>query len=341
MIRCSLFLLILLVTAEDTTVGSSHPVLQRTIEAFFGERSELIYPGVCKWLRASPRQTKMCKNDPGLIDVISTVKQQAISACEETFKYDRWNCTMFYNNKPKRNIFKHIYRETALIYALTAASFTHAIAKACASGNLIKCSCLGTLKTSKGTTWQWKRAGCGDDLKYGKRATRNFLEFKQAGNDQIAEVLKQDVQVGMEAIGEQLREVCKCHGFSGSCTTKTCWKRLGPFNSVMGLLKKHYHHAVKKKLLNYTTKRAVAPKLKKRLQKDRKALLYFQKTPNLCVSTGGRECRDSDNCATLCCGRGFNTTKRLVESRCRCRMVKCCFVKCDTCQENVDYHICK
>lgn len=265
---------------------------------------------------------------------------QAISACEETFKNDRWNCSLIYNYKPKRSVFKHIYRETALIYALTAASFSHAISKACSAGKLVRCSCLASTG-AKGSSWQWKRAGCGDDFRYGKRATRNFLDFKHAGNDQIADALRQDVQVGMDAIGEQLREVCKCHGFSGSCTTKTCWKRLGPFNSVMGLLKKHYHHAVKKKLVNYTSKRAISVKEKQRMNMDKRSLVYFQKTPNLCVSTNGRECRDHDNCATLCCGRGFTTSRRTVETRCRCRMVQCCFVQCDTCHEEVDYHTCK
>lgn len=317
---------------------SSHPVLQKTVQAIFAERSEIIYPDTCKWIRSSSRQMKMCKFDPGLVEVIYNARQQAISACEETFRYDRWNCSLFFNNKPKRNIFKHIYRETALIFALTAASFTHAVAKACSAGTLVKCSCFGN---AKGATWQWKRAGCGDDFKYGKRATRNFLDFKHAGNDQIAEVLKQDVQVGMEAMAEQLREVCKCHGFSGSCTTKTCWKRLGPFNSVMGSLKKHYHHATKKKFVNYTSKRAIDRKKRKLINKSRKSMIYLQKTPNLCVSTNGRICKDRDNCATLCCARGYTTAKRMVESRCRCRMVDCCFVKCDTCREDVDYYTCK
>lgn len=296
-----------------------------------------MYPG-CKWLRSSPGQSKMCKNDPGLVDVIYTAKQQAITACEETFMYDRWNCSLFFNNKQRRSIFKNIYRETALIYALTAASLTHAIAKGCSSGQLKRCSCFDK---SKDSPYKYKASVCGDDLKYGKRATRIFLEFKHAGSDPIAEVLKQNVQVGMDAIGEQMREVCKCHGFSGSCTTKTCWKRLSPFNSVMGSLKKHYHHAVKKKLLNFTSKRAITPKLRKRIQRNRKDLVYFQKSPNLCISTPGRVCKDRHSCATLCCGRGYITSMRVVESRCRCRMVNCCCVKCDTCQQDVEHHVCK
>ncbi|CAH0726443.1 unnamed protein product, partial [Brenthis ino] len=279
----------------------------------------------------------MCHREPGLSKILFLAKQQAIAACEEAFQYDRWNCSLIFNRKVKRGVFKRIFRETAFIYALVAASITHTVARGCSSGELSKCSCLVSFQNAS----TQMRGGCGDDFKYGKRFTKNFLEWKQAGSDQIAEILKQDVIVGIDSIGEQLREVCKCHGFSGSCTTKTCWKRLGPFNSAMGLLKKHYHHATKKKFVNYTTKRAISPYLRRKLQMDRKNLIYLQKTPNLCLSTKGRSCKDRNNCATLCCGRGFIVVKKSISIRCNCKMVECCVVKCETCVKEVEFFTCK
>ncbi|XP_038209596.1 protein Wnt-4 [Zerene cesonia] len=317
-------------------VQGTKPVLQKTVEALFMDRSETIYPGTCEVFISSTKQSKICKREPSLPKVLQTAKKQAINACIETFQYDRWNCSLVFNRKANKSIFNKIYRETAFVHALIAASITHAVAKGCASGDITRCSCIGSFKN---TSWQIK--GCGDDFKYGKKLTKNFLDLKHAGNDQIGEILKQDVHIGMDAIGEQLKEVCKCHGFSGSCTTKTCWKKLAPFNSAMGLLKKHYHHAIKKKLVNYTTKRAIAPKARRRMEKDRKSLLYLQKTPNLCVSTKSRACKDRNNCATLCCGRGFVVIKSFVRSRCRCKMVDCCVVKCDTCVEEVENFTCK
>lgn len=316
----------------------SRPVLEKTVEALFADRSEVIHPATCKVITSSTRQSKMCKREPGLPNILVTAKKQAITACEETFQYDRWNCSLVFNGKPKRSVFKKIFRETAFVHALVAASITHAVARGCAAGELSRCSCVGNFRNA--SNWQM-RGGCGDDFKFGKRFARNFLEWKNAGSDQIADVLKQDVIIGIDSIGEQLKEVCKCHGFSGSCTTKTCWKRLGPFNSAMGLLKKHYHHAIKKKLVNYTSKRAVSPKVRRKLKKERNNLVYLQRTPNLCMSTKGRICKDRHNCATLCCGRGFTVGQRTVASRCRCKMVDCCFVKCDTCVKEVDYYTCK
>ncbi|KAL0894515.1 hypothetical protein ABMA27_013096 [Loxostege sticticalis] len=342
MFSCSVVYVLLFSTVSiiaTKNVEGSQPVLQKTVEELFSKRSQIMYPGACKTIRSSRRQTKICSRNPGLVNVLEIARTQAINACEETFQYDRWNCSLIFNRNAKKRIFDKIYRETAFVNALMAASITHAVAKACASGDLTKCTCVGSFGKHGNLTW--KNSGCGDDFKQGQRLTRNFLDLKHAGTDQIAEILKQDVVVGIDAIGEQMREVCKCHGFSGSCTTKTCWKRLGPFNSALGVLKKQYHHAVKKKIVNYTSKRAIMPKVRKKLKVDRKQLLYLQKSPNLCASTKGRVCRDRHNCATLCCNRGYVTTKKNVTSRCRCKMVNCCFVQCDTCVEEFDHYTCK
>lgn len=40
-----------------------------------------------------------------------------------------------------------------------------------------------------------------------------------------------------------LRTDCKCHGVSGSCAMKTCWKSLPPFRAVGDALMKRYNKA--------------------------------------------------------------------------------------------------
>lgn len=40
-----------------------------------------------------------------------------------------------------------------------------------------------------------------------------------------------------------LRTDCKCHGVSGSCAMKTCWKSLPPFRAVGDVLMKKYNRA--------------------------------------------------------------------------------------------------
>lgn len=40
-----------------------------------------------------------------------------------------------------------------------------------------------------------------------------------------------------------LERECKCHGVSGSCSLRTCWKRLTPFRRVGDALMRKYKEA--------------------------------------------------------------------------------------------------
>ena len=48
-----------------------------------------------------------------------------------------------------------------------------------------------------------------------------------------------------QAVKSGLRTTCKCHGVSGSCAVRTCWKQLSPFRDTGQVLKLRYDSAVK------------------------------------------------------------------------------------------------
>lgn len=58
---------------------------------------------------------------------------------------------------------------------------------------------------------------------------------------------------------ETMRDKCKCHGVSGSCTLKTCWRKMGDFNTTAAVLRAKYHQAVRKQPSNKASRRS-APK---------------------------------------------------------------------------------
>lgn len=157
-----------------------------------------------------------------------------------------------------------------------------------------------------------------------------------------------------------LRTDCKCHGVSGSCAMKTCWKTLPPFRVVGDTLMRKYNKA------RLVTTPADAPeRLIYKRRSARKAqqppkrleLVYLQPSPNYCdqdvsqgsLGTFGRQCNRNrtatrggvDSCDLLCCGRGYNTHRINRSYQCRCKFRWCCDVICDECYEHSEQYTCK
>ncbi|KAG8226718.1 hypothetical protein J437_LFUL005535 [Ladona fulva] len=93
-------------------------------------------------------------------------------------------------------------------------------------------------------------------------------------------------------------------------------------------------------------------KNKKRLPVNKGDLVHIHKSPNYCVEdsqkgipgTSGRICNKTsngpDSCDLLCCGRGYNTQVMKHVERCHCKFIWCCYVKCKTCETQIDRHTC-
>uniref|UniRef100_A0AAG5DW96 Protein Wnt n=1 Tax=Anopheles atroparvus TaxID=41427 RepID=A0AAG5DW96_ANOAO len=311
---------------------------KNTVMAVFSPMTKS--PGPCRYLVGTRKQNHQCRRDIGLPEAIKEARRLAVTHCEEQFRYDRWNCSI--ETRGKRNIFKKVYRETAFVHALTAAAITHAVARACAEGKMTKCQCASERKP-EATRLAWRWGGCSDNLKHGKRVARNFLELQQKGSDPVAEMLRHDSEVGISAITSAMTDRCKCHGVSGSCSMKTCWRRLGDFNTTAALLRTKYHLAIRKIPVNNKTSRRSAPRDFRPRDTVYDQLYYFETSPTFCSVTRGRRCLHPDNCATLCCGRGYTTKVIKTLEKCRCRFTngRCCQVVCDYCEKYEDRYYCK
>jgi wingless-type MMTV integration site family, member 9 len=78
-------------------------------------------------------------------------------------------------------------------------------------------------------------------------------------------------QVGIQSIMNTMNDKCKCHGVSGSCSMKTCWRKLSDFNTTAAMLRVKYHQAIRKLPTTKASRRDIlGPIIKQRLvRKDK------------------------------------------------------------------------
>uniref|UniRef100_T1IJF2 Protein Wnt n=1 Tax=Strigamia maritima TaxID=126957 RepID=T1IJF2_STRMM len=128
--------------------------------------------------------------------------------------------------------------------------------------------------------------------------------------------LQSNLRIG--AVAQLMRMQCRCHGVSGSCELKTCWKTMPSFSEVGDSLKHKYESAVQ---VMPKSRKNLRPKdkVKRKVPLLKDDLVHIHKSPNYCLrdfkkgilGTTGRYCNRTSNgphsCDLLCCGRGYNT----------------------------------
>lgn len=106
-----------------------------------------------------------------------------------------------------------------------------------------------------------------------------------------------------------MKQVCKCHGVSGSCSVKVCWKVMPEFRLIGDELYRRYNHASQirdveiknrvKKLKMIVTRRSLDQVTRTQTEKLKDQLIYVDKSPNFCrkepkymtLGTSGRMCQ--------------------------------------------------
>ncbi|XP_026723791.1 protein Wnt-2 [Athene cunicularia] len=244
-------------------------------------------------------------------------------------------------------------RESAFVHAISSAGVVFAITRACSQGELKSCSCdpkkKGSAKDSKGH-FDW--GGCSDNIDYGVRFARAFVDAKERkGKDARALMNLHNNRAGRKAVKRFLKQECKCHGVSGSCTLRTCWLAMADFRKTGDYLWKKYNGAIQVVMNQDGTGFTVANKRFKKPTKN--DLVYFESSPDYCIrdrdvgslGTAGRVCnqtsRGMDSCEVMCCGRGYDTSRVSRMTKCECKFHWCCAVRCQDCLEVVDIHTCK
>lgn len=65
-------------------------------------------------------------------------------------------------------------KEQAYVYAISSASLTFTLARACSSGSLQHCTCASKPEAPSNGQFQW--GGCGDNVNWGAQFAKRFLD---------------------------------------------------------------------------------------------------------------------------------------------------------------------
>ncbi|XP_074658095.1 protein Wnt-11b-2-like [Tubulanus polymorphus] len=330
-------------------------------------------------------QVRICKKNLDIMHAVHEASAQTHIQCMRLFADRRWNCSSIQQAPNYTPDLTTGTREQAFVYALSSASITQSIARACSSGRTSRCSCGPLPREPPDGDFKW--GGCGDDLRYGIYLSRTFTDapyiyrkkskkapaagvdiatqappvskkskmkavrkFKRSTK---AQVNRHNSEAGRQAVEQSMRKSCKCHGVSGSCSLKTCWKALPDVAQIGQILKNRYHIAVEVVKRKVEKRKRLVPIDPDKMFFRVDEMIYYSKSPDYCspdkklgsVGTRGRFCKQnspgSASCDSMCCGRGYLSYTEEVKERCHCKYYWCCYVKCKTCVKQVERNMCR
>ncbi|XP_063087390.1 protein Wnt-5b isoform X3 [Cavia porcellus] len=146
------------------------------------QRPEMFIIGaqpVCSQLPGlSPGQRKLCQLYQEHMVYIAEGAKTGIRECQHQFRHRRWNCSTVNNTSVFGRVMQIGSRETAFTYAVSAAGVVNAISRACREGELSTCGCSRTARP-KDLPRDWLWGGCGDNVEYGYRFAKEFVDARE------------------------------------------------------------------------------------------------------------------------------------------------------------------
>ncbi|ESN92407.1 hypothetical protein HELRODRAFT_89495, partial [Helobdella robusta] len=321
----------------------------------------------------SSEQLSLCLGDHFSVLAAVSGRRLGLSECFHQFRYERWNCSATVARNIESGGKQRRTKEQAFMQAVMSAGVVFTVTEACSSGKLLRCSCLSIPSSSSSSsssnnnnnrfnddTWKW--GGCSDDIDYGLSYAKLFTDkpikkqllkngiFRMSDLKGLVDL--HNNEVGRQILSSLMKIKCRCHGVSGLCGVRTCWKSLPTFREVGDALKNKYETSIEiSRPSQHLLKRE---KRRRRREPISSAdLIFLKKSPDYCKQnlkkgipgTRGRLCNKNstgpDGCDYLCCGRGFNLAETRLVERCHCKFIWCCSVQCKMCERVEIKYTCK
>ncbi|XP_028280276.1 wingless-type MMTV integration site family, member 4b isoform X1 [Parambassis ranga] len=304
-----------------------------------------------------------CSTTPRGINVFGRVMNQGTSTIDMMSHKKLIKCIdpCLYSTPDKKFCVCHVpvvvpgTREAAFVHALSSAAVAVAVTRACTRGELERCGCDRKVRGVSPEGFQW--SGCSDNLSYGVAFSQTFVDEPERAKGLSAGRPLMNLhnnEAGRKAILHNMQVECKCHGVSGSCELRTCWKVMPPFRRVGAVLKERFDGATEVRLTRIGSRTALLPRDPQVKPPAARDLVYLAPSPDFChldpdngiPGTAGRRCNGTsrlapDGCELVCCGPGFRAGRAEVVQRCSCKFSWCCSVRCQQCKNTVTIHTCR
>ena len=261
---------------------------------------------ICSSSLLTPPQKRLCSRGGVAPVALTHAAHTTISTRQGAMKSNKWGCHTSRHNTHSK--------EHAYLQALATAHLIVSVERVCLSSGQKNCQ-PATLYA------------------------RQMVGLEKMESKLEKSIRDHNIQVGIEKLRQQTRQKCRCHGQSGSCSTKTCWTESPRPETVAMELKKEYEQAVQ--VATSDSDQNEATKMIKKIPLElalltpffSQRLLFTRQQRDFCSITKGRSCQMGDltsesHCRIMCCGRGHLTksVKTLEPGKCAFewpRTVKC------------------
>ncbi|XP_076848772.1 protein Wnt-6 [Brachyhypopomus gauderio] len=314
---------------------------------------------ICQRAKPPRLYATMCHSQPEIVQEVARGARLGARECQHQFHHQRWNCTS--HGRSLGKLLLQDIRETAFVNSITAAGVLYAVTQACSQGELLQCGCVtprrspegpreqGDLPAHQDQRWEW--GGCGDDVDFGHDVSRQFVDSRRRKGKSDIRTLTDlhNKEAGRLVVKAHMRTECRCHGLSGSCTLRSCWRKLPLFRHVGDHLMRSFYTAVR--VMGSNDGKSLVPLDPDVPPPHTHSLIYSDESPNFCVAdrragsegTRGRVCSSMEagpSCDWLCCDRGLIAHTLVYEQNCQCQFHWCCVVQCQRCTVRKDVGIC-
>ncbi|KAK7074020.1 hypothetical protein SK128_004962 [Halocaridina rubra] len=76
--------------------------------------------------------------------------------------------------------------------------------------------------------------------------------------------------------------VCKCHGVSGSCSMRVCWRRMRSFRNIGDALLRRFESAINVRFVNRKKRKKLRPLKRGFKRPTKRDLVYLEESPDYC-----------------------------------------------------------